>query len=322
MFPLFQSIKQALLLTVFVLATNTATAQSGSRPIRIIVPLPAGTATDLAARVLGQQMAGILGQPVVVDNKPGANGTIGVMEMVRAAPDGQTLVLGSQSPLATNVALVKNLSYDPRRDFTHIAGFGETMHALMVKPNFPARTLPEFIAYAKQNPGKVNVGTTTSSVTIQIASLNKLAGLQLVPIPYKGIPATITDVIGGTLDATMVDLANALTHSRSGGLRAIAVTSLKRNPLVPDWPAVSETLPGFDFPSWVGLVGPAGMPPETAARLNAAVLQAVKHPEVLEKLNAIGMTPMNTTPAQFKTYIDAEVNKWVRLARDAGIQPE
>ncbi len=300
-----------------------ALAQIGSgRPVRIIVPLPAGTATDLAARVLAQHLGTILGQTFVVDNKPGANGTIGVMDMVRSAPDGQTLLIGSQSPLATNVALIKAMTYDPRKDFTAIAGFGETMHALMVKPDHPARTLPEFIARAKQNPGRVSVGTTTTTVTLQIATMNKLAGIELLPVPYKGIPATITDVIGGTLEATLVDLANAMAQAKGGTLRTIAVSSLQRNPLVPDWPAVSETLPGFDFPSWVGMVGPAGMPRDITEKLNNATNQALKQPEVRERLAGIGMSPMVLTPEQLKDVIGAEVVKWVKLAKDANIQPE
>ncbi|MGE4242429.1 Bug family tripartite tricarboxylate transporter substrate binding protein [Ramlibacter sp.] len=303
-------------------ASLVAAQPAAGRPIRLVVPLPAGTATDLAARVLGQQMSVALGQPVVVDNKPGANGVIGTMEVVRAAPDGLTLLLGSQSPIASNVALVKNLSYDPRKDFTPINGFGETMHVLMVRPDHPAKSLADFIAYAKQRPGKVSVGTTTSSVNIQIATLNKLGGLELLPVPYKGIPATLTDVIGGTLDASMVDLANALAQAKSGRLRPLAVTSLKRNPLVPDWPAIAETLPGFDFPSWVALVGPANMPRELAQKLNESVAVAMKHPEVVEKLAGIGMSPMPMTTAQFTTFLDKEVVKWVRLAREANVQPE
>jgi tripartite-type tricarboxylate transporter receptor subunit TctC len=267
-------------------------------------------------------MSTVLGQPIVVDNKPGANGTIGVMEMVRAAPDGHTLLLGSQSPLATNVAMVKNLAYDPRKDFSPINGFGETMHVLMVRPGFPAKTMSEFIAYAKQRPGKVSVGSTTSSVQTQIATLNKLGGIDLLVVPYKGIPATITDVIGGSLDATLVDLANAMAQAKAGKLVPIAVTSIKRNPLVPDWPAVSETLPGFDFPSWVGLVGPAGMSKELVDKLNGAVAQALRHPDVAARLSTIGMTPMLMSAEQFKGVIAEETAKWIRLAREANIQPE
>jgi len=303
------------------LPASSVLAQS-SRPIRMVVPLPAGTATDLAARVLAQNMSAILGESIVVDNKPGGNGTIGVMDMMRAAADGRTLVLGSNSPLAANMALVKNMPYDPRKDFMPIAGFGETMHVLMVKPNFPARTMAEFITTAKQKTGGVSIGSSTSGVQVQIATLNKLAGIQLLTVPYKGIPAAITDVIGGNLDATMVDLANAMNHAKANNLRAIAVTSIKRNPLVPDWPAISETLSGFDFPSWVGLVGPAGMPRDLAVKMNAAVLQSVQKPEIVDRLATIGMAPMRMSNDAFKTYIDNEVDKWIRLAREANVQAE
>ncbi len=276
----------------------------------------------MAARMLGQQLSLLFNQPFVVDNKPGANGTIGVMDLLRSAPDGHTLLMGSNSPLATNFALLKVMPYDPRRDFTPIVGFGETMHVLMVRPNFPAKTLTEFIAYVKQRPGKISAGATTSSSEVQIATLNKLAGIDLLPVPYKGIPATITDVMGGTLDVTLVDLANAKAQAKGGNLRALAVTSIKRNPLVPDWPAVAETLPGYDFPSWLGLVGPAGMPKAVVDRLSAATAQVLKQPEMADKLVSMGMTPMPLQADAFKTFVDAEVVKWVRLAKEANVQPQ
>lgn len=317
-----RSLFKPLILCLSLAATLDATAQVATRPIRMIVPLPAGTATDLAARVLSQHMAATMGQPVVVDNKPGANGVIGTMELVRSAPDGNTVLLGSQSPLASNVALVKNLPYDPRKDFTPINGFGETMHVLMVRADSPIRTLQDFTAQAKQRPGRFSVSSTTTTNMVQIAALNKSAGIELQPIPYKGIPATITDVIGGSLDASLVDLANAMAQAKGGKLRPIAVTSLKRNALVPDWPAISETYPGYDFPSWVGLIGPAGMPKDVVVRLNAAVAKALETAEVKEKLTGIGMTPMALTPEQFGNVIATDSAKWVRLAREANIQPE
>lgn len=166
------------------------------------------------------------------------------------------------------------------------------------------------------------MGTSTTSVNVQIATMNKLAGIELLPVPYKGIPASITDVIGGSLDATLADLSNAMAQAKGGKLRPIAVTSLRRNALAPDWPAIAETLPGFDLPSWVAVVGPANMPRDVAEKLNAAIGQALKQPEVIEKLAGIGMTPMPMTTAQFRTYLDAEITKWGRLARDANIQPE
>lgn len=316
---LLRAIGSLLALSLVAGGAAAQTADS-SRPIRMIVPLPAGTATDLAARLLGQQMSASLGQAVVIDNKPGANGVIGVTDLVRSAPNGLTLLLGSQSPIATNVAFVKNLPYDPLKDFSPINGFGETMHVLMVRPDFPAKTMQEFIAHAKQR--KLNIGSTTSTNEIQIATMNKMAGIQLQPIPYKGVPATLTDVIGGSLDAALVDLANAMAQSQAGKLRPIAVTSLKRNQLVPSWPAISETLPGYDFPSWVALVGPAGMPKDQVDKLNAAVTKALNHPEVKDKLSTIGMTPMIMTPEEFGKLIATETARWTRLAREANVQPQ
>ena len=305
------------------LAGNGALAQTSTvRPVRVVVPLPAGTATDMAARMLGQQLSVMFKQPFLIDNKPGASGTIGVMDMLRSPPDGHTLLIGSNSPIATNFALLKTMPYDPRRDFTPIVGFGETMHVLMVKSSFPAKTLPEFIAYVKQRPGKISAGSTTSSTEVQIATLNKLSGMDLLTVPYKGIPATITDVVGGSLDVTLVDLANAMAQAKGGNLRALAVTSMKRNSLVPDWPAIAETLPGFDFPSWVGVVGPAGMPKEAVDRISAATIQILKQPEMAEKLAIMGMTPMPLPPEQMKAFINTEVVKWVRLAKEANIQPQ
>ena len=305
------------------LAGRPAMAQSfPAKPVRLVVPFPPGTATDSAARMLGQQLSVSLGQPFVVDNKPGAGGSIGAMEVVRAAPDGYTLLFGSNSALSANVALLKTMPYDPTKDFTPVAGFGETMHVLMVKSSFPAKTLPEFIAYVKQRPGKVSAGYGSSTAQVGIAMLNKLAGLDLLAVPYKGIPLAVNDVLGGTLDITSVDLGNAMAQARGGNLRALAVTSARRNPLVPEWPAVAETLPGFDLTSWFGIVGPAGIPRDVVDKLNAAITQALKQPEVKANLATLGTTPMPLAPEQLKAFIVSEIAKWIRLARDANLQPE
>jgi tripartite-type tricarboxylate transporter receptor subunit TctC len=304
------------------LAMSAGAAFAQGHTVRVVVPLPAGSSNDHVARVLTEKMNKILGQNFVVDNKAGGNGLIGTMDVVRAAPDGQVLLLASNSPLAANVAFVKSMPYDPRRDLTPIAGASLTNHVLMVKPTFPARTMAEFIAYAKQRPGRVSVGYSTTSVQLQIAMINKMAGIELLPVPYKGSPATLTDVIGGALDATLTDPGNALAQAKSGHLRALAVSSLKRNPVTPDWPAISETLPGFDFPSWNALVGPANMPRDLVNRISAAVIQAQKQKDVVDRLAANGTTPLIMGPDELKAFMDAETAKWVRLAREANIQPE
>lgn len=295
---------------------------SGARPIRMLVPLPAGTSNDFATRVIAPAVGQVIGQHMVIDNRAGGNGVIATMDLVKAAPDGMTLMCGSLSPLATNVAFMKNLPYDPLRDLTPIAGATLTNHVLVVRSDSSIRSLADFIAYAKKNPGKVSVGSSTSVVQLQIATINKLAGIDLVTVPYKGTPASITDVIGGALDATLTDQGNALAQVKGGKLRALAVSSLKRNPAAPDWPAVSETLPGYDFPSWNAFVGPAGMPRDLVNRLSAAIIHAQKQPEIVQMLATTGTIPLIMGSDELKTYMAAEVAKWVRLAREANIQPE
>jgi tripartite-type tricarboxylate transporter receptor subunit TctC len=300
--------------------TFGAVAQSGN--IRVVVPLPAGSSNDLIGRILAEHMQVSLGQTLIVDNRAGANGVIGTMNVVRATPDGLTLLLASNSPLAANMAFVKNLPYDPRKDVTPIAGASLTNHVLMVKANSPLRTLPDLISYAKERPGKVSVGYSTTSVQLQIATMNKLAGIKLLPVAYKGSPATINDVIGGVLDATLTDPGNALAQSKGGNLRALGVSSLKRNPITPDWPAISETLPGFDFPSWNAFVGPAGMSRELVAKISGSVANAQKQRDVIDRLAIHGMLPLTMGPEEVRSFIGSETDKWVRLAREANIQPE
>ncbi len=304
------------------LPADLAWSQATQRGVRVVVPLPAGSSNDYATRVLMPMVGAINGQNYYIDNKPGGNGSIGTMDVLRSAPDGNTLLCGSNSPLAANVAFVKSMGYDPRKDLTPIAGVSLTNHVLMVKADSPLRNFAEFIAYAKTRPGKVGVGYSTTAVQTQIATINKLAGIELLPVPYRGSPATITDVIGGVLDATLTDPGNAQSQVKAGQLRALAVTSLKRNPTTPDWPAISETLPGFDFPSWNALIGPAGMPRELVLRISNAVMQAQKQRELVEKYSTHGTTPLILGPDELKAFIEAETTRWVKLAQAAKIQPE
>lgn len=295
---------------------------AGNRAVRVLVPLPAGSSNDYVTRMLMPMVGAINGQNYFIDNKAGGNGTIATLEVVRAAPDGNTLLCGSNSPLAANLAFVKNLGYDPRKDLTPIAGVSLTNHVLMVKADSPIKSFNEFIAYARTHPGQVSVGYSTTAVQTQIATMGHMAGVQLLPVPYKGSPATISDVIGGVLFATLTDPGNAQAQVKAKQLRALAVTSLKRNPTTPEWPAVSETLAGFDFPSWNALVGPAGMSKELVKRIGDAVLQAQKTPDLIEKYAHHGTIPLSMGPEQVKAYIDSETTRWVRLAREANIQAE
>jgi tripartite-type tricarboxylate transporter receptor subunit TctC len=304
------------------LPASGASAQLSRRPIRIVVSLPPGSAIDFQARLIAPYLTASLGQTIVVENKPGGKDIIAVMDVVKSAPDGNTLYMGSQSPLAINVATVKDLPYDPRRDVSPVAGCSLVNHILVVKSDSPAKTFPEFIAHAKQQPGRVSIGYSTSLVQMEIFAINKQAGIDLLSVPYKGTPQTITEVLGGRLTATLLDPGNALGQIKNGQMRALAVTSLNRNPLTPDIPAISETLPGYDFPAWTAMVGPRGMSREVVSKINAAMNDALKQKDVVDKLAQAATLPYIISPDELKSLIDAETTKWIQLAREANIQPE
>lgn len=301
---------------------SSSWAQSAARPVRIVTSLSPGSAIDFQARLLAPYLSAKLEQPVLVENRPGGRDIIAITEVLKSANDGTTLYMGSQSPMALNMALVKNLPYDPRRDFTPISGVSLVNHILVVKSSSPFRSLADFLSRAKQNPGKLTVGYATSLVQMQISHINRVAGTDLLAIPYKGTPATLTDVLGDTLHATFLDPGSALPHIRSGQLRALGVTSLKRNPLTPDIPPISDTLPQYDFSVWTAMVGPAGMKPEVVKRIHAAMEFALRQPEVIEKFAMAATTPYTTTPEQLKALIESDTDKWLQLARQANIQPE
>jgi tripartite-type tricarboxylate transporter receptor subunit TctC len=287
-----------------------------------MMPLTPGSSNDFVARTIAPYVSATLGQQIVVDNKAGANGIIGTMDVVRAAPDGLTVLIASVSPLAVNLALYANVPYDPRRDLTPIAGVSLTNNVLLVKSSFPATTFAEFIAHTKRRPGTVSVGSTTAATQLQIKTINAMAGTDLLIVPYKGTPATVTDVLGDTLTATFVDPGIALAQTKGGQMRALAVSSLKRNPVTPDWPAISETLPGFDFTFWNVMAGPAGMPREAVARLSAAVGDALKQKDVIDKYALSGTVPYPMGADEVKALFVSETARWLKMARDAGVQPE
>ena len=317
------SIQRLTLGFVLTLAASVALAQGyPNRPVRLLVPFPPGSGSDVAARAIAQQLSATLGQAFVVENKPGAGGSIAAMEVVRAAPDGYTLLVGSSSSLAANVALLKSMPYDPAKDLAPVAGVADSVTALIVKASFPARTIQEFIAHVKQNPGKINAGYGSSSTQISLAQLNKLAGLDVVSVPYKGTPLAVNDLLGGTLDFTFADLGSVLAHVKAGTLRGIALTTPRRSALV-DWPPIADTLPAYDdITGWIAVVGPAALPREVADKLGAAVTQALQHADVKARLTLFGLAPMPKSPEQLRAFIAAEIPKWTRLAREANIQPE
>lgn len=293
-----------------------------SKPVRFVVPFPAGSATDQAARLMAQQMQNALGQTFVVENKPGAGGSIAAMDVIRSTPDGHTLLFSSNSAAASNVALLKSIPYDPLKDFTPVAAVGENMLVLMVKADHPAKNIQEFLSYAAQRPGKVNAGYGSSSSQVSIAVLNKLGKVDTMGVAYKGIPLAMNDVMAGVVDYTFVDLGNSMAQAKGGKLRPLGITASKRSSLVPDWPSLAESMPGFDITAWFALVGPAGMSKDVVDKLNAAMGQALKAKDTQDKMAGIGIQPMVMSPDQLKAFMASEVSKWVRLVKEANIQPE
>jgi tripartite-type tricarboxylate transporter receptor subunit TctC len=307
-------------LTLFALGAHAQTYPA--RPVRLMVPFPAGSATDQVARLVGQQLQEELKQPFVVENKPGAQGAIAAAEVARAAPDGYTLLVTTNTPQAANVSLFKKLAYDPVKDFAPVARIGTTSFMLMVRADAPVKSFKEFLADARAKPGKLSAGFGSSGSQVSLAMLNSMGKLDVVEVPYKGIPQTITDVLGGTLSFTFVDLGNALAQAKGGKLRGLAVTSAKRTPLAPDVPAVAEELKGYELIAWFALMAPAGTPPEIVQRLHDVTVKGIGKAETKEKFAAIGtdVAPMN--PGELGKFIQSEIAHWAKLVKLAGIQPE
>jgi tripartite-type tricarboxylate transporter receptor subunit TctC len=315
--------KRLLTLAAGLAFAGVAAAQSWpARPVKLVVPFPAGSATDQIARVVGQQLQEALGQPFVVDNKAGAQGSIAAAEVARSAPDGYTLMVTTNTPQAANVSLFKKLNYDPVKDFAPVARLGTISFVLMVRPDFPAKDLKAFIAHAKANPGKLSGGYGSAGSQVSQAMLRSMAKLDFVDVPYKGLPQAITDVLGGSITFTFADLANGLAQMKGGKLRPIAVTSEKRSPLAPEIPAFAEELPGYELIAWFALMAPAGTSPDTVARLHGIVDASLKKPDVAARFAALGtdVAPMN--PRELGAFIQSEIAKWAKMTKEAGIEPQ
>ena len=314
---------KALIALAAITLSLAAQAQSyPTKPVRLIVPFPAGSATDQVARLAGAELQAALGQPFVVENKAGAQGSIAAAEVAKAAPDGYTLMLTTNTPQAANVSLFKSLPYDPVKDFTPITRYGTTSFMLMVRADFPAKTLKEFIAQARAQPGKLSAGYGSSGSQVSIAMLKSLGKLDIVEVPYKGIPQTVTDTLGGSLQLTFVDMANALAQVKGGKLRGLAVTSGKRSALAPDLPAVAEELKGYEIIAWFALMAPAKLPEAIVHRLHEANMKALAKAETKEKFALVGTDVAPMAPAELGKFIQAEVANWAKLVKLAGIEPE
>jgi tripartite-type tricarboxylate transporter receptor subunit TctC len=308
---------------LLVLAMPLAHSQGyPARPVKLVVPFPAGSATDQIARVMGRELQEALGQPFVVENKPGAQGSIAATEVARSAPDGYTLMVTTNTPQAANVSLFKKLNYDPVKDFAPIARLGTISFMIMVRPDFPAKNLKELLNHAKANPGKLSAGYGSAGSQVSQAMLRSMGKIDFIDVPYKGLPQAITDVLGGSISFTFADLANALAQIKGGKLRGIAVTSQKRSALAPDVPAIAEELPGYELIAWFALVAPAGTPAPVVARLHDVTAKSLAKPEVAARFATLGTDVAPLNPEQLGAFIRSEIAKWAKMAKEAGIQPE
>ena len=305
------------------LLAGAAWAQSyPSKPVRIVVHFPAGGSTDAVARILAQPLSAALGQPVVVENRTGADGAIAADLIMKSPPDGSTLLLASQTAMLQVPLLRKNPPYDPIADFTPIGLVGQYVFVLVASPALDIKTGADLIRYVKANPGKLNFGTYSSGGQLFLANL-KLAGLDLVQVPYKGEGPTTVDVLGGRTHLTIATPTSSLQHIRAGKLNAISVLLPSRNPLMPEVPTTAEAgLPPLSVATWAALFGPAGMPREIVARLNRELNAAAARPEVREQIERQGFQLQGSTPEELGAYVKAQLGAWGKAFNDAGLKPE
>ena len=310
-------------LTVSWSGATRAEAAYPSRVVKFVVPFAAGSATDTLARVLGEKMSASLGQPVVVDNMPGASGFLAAQNVARAEPDGYTVLIATNTTHAANQSLFKKLPYDPVADFAPVSKLGTITLALVVNPAVPATTVPELIAYAKDHPGEVTFGSGSSSSRIAGEMLKSLAGIDLLNVPYKSNPQAITDLLGGQISMVFADIATTLPQAEAGKVKALAVSSPERTPLAPDLPTMREAgVAGYDLTAWFAAFAPAGTPAPVVDKLNAAFAAALTDPAATKALLGAGIEPAASTPAELAAFVGTETEKWASIVKSAGIEPE
>lgn len=298
-------------------------AQFPSKPIRVVVPFGAGSSTDIVMRIIAQPLGQALGQPVVVDNKPGADGSIAAADVMKAVPDGHTMMLATNSPLSAAPHLKKNLPYHPINDFTPISFVGNYTFFIVVHPSVPAKSLAELIDYARANPGKLNYATGNTTAIVSTAMFATLAKISMEHIPYRTEPPAITDILSGRIHLIFSSYSTVAPHLREGKLRALATTLPERSPLIPEAPSIVEAgFPKFPIVPWAGMVGPARMPKEIVDRLNRELNGVLKRPEVRESLAKQAFAPRGSTAEEMAAIVKEQLEVWGKAVRDAGIQPE
>jgi tripartite-type tricarboxylate transporter receptor subunit TctC len=315
----------ALFIAIATLATPFAFAQSAAhypaKPMRLVVPFPAGGTTDILARAVAQKLSKAWGQQVIVDNRPGAGGNIGSDLVAKATPDGYTLLMGTVGTHAINPSLYKNMPYDHVKDFAPVILVAGVPNVLVVNPSLPVHSVPELIAYAKANPGKLNFASSGNGTSIHLSGelFKAMTGVEMTHVPYKGSAPALTDLIGGQVQLMFDNLPSSLPFIKAGKLRALAVTSGARAAALPDLPTLAESgLPGFEASSWFGVLAPAGTPRDIVVKLNGAIAGWLASPEAKEKLLAQGAIAAGGTPEDFARHIGAETSKWAKVVKASG----
>jgi len=315
-------------LSVILLALATlaplAAAQPAypNKPVRIIVPYPAGGTADIVGRTIAEKLSGTWGQPVIVENRAGAGGTIGVDAAAKSAPDGYTMVLGVTGPLTIVPSINPQLAYDPQRDLVPITLVAAVPSVIAVHPSVPARDLRELIALAKSQPGKLSFASAGTGTSVHIAGelLKAMAGVDILHVPYKGGAPALNDVMGGQVSMIIENMPQLLPQVRAGKIRALAVTTRERSAALPDLPAVAEILPGYEATTWFGLLAPTGTPHDIVRKVQADVAKIVALPAVKERLASLGAEVIASTPEAFAAHLRSELLRFAKVIKDAGIK--
>jgi tripartite-type tricarboxylate transporter receptor subunit TctC len=321
-------IRVALRAAAVVVAIGTAgsaLAQSAypNRAITLVLPFAAGSGTDTTTRVISQQLAQALGVTIVIDNKPGANGSIAASYVARAPADGYTLFVTTNTSHSANPYLLKTMNYDPIKDFTPIARTGDLPFMLVINPEIPANSVAELIALAKKEPGKYSYASGSSSAIVSGATFARLAGIDMLHVPYKSSPPALTDVIAGRVSMMFTDVPTGLPHVNGKALKALAVTTKTRSKLLPDLPTMDEAgVKGFDITSWQGYLGPANMPRDIVLKLNTEIRKIIDRPEMKKELADRGMEAFSGPPEEFDAFLKDQLVVWEKLIREAGIEKQ
>ena len=317
-------LRRTLAACALALGATAALAQAyPDKPITLVVPFAAGSGTDAVARAVASGLATRLKQPVIVDNKPGANAQVAAQIVAKAKPDGYTLFMTTNTSHSANPALYKSLKYDPIKDFTPVARVGELPFALAVNPAVPAKTLAELLDYARANPGKLSYATPNSTSLVAMESIKHIAKIDVLGVPYKSSPQAMTDLVGGQVQIYVADLGSGMGMLKTDKVRALGVTTAQPTPMLPGVPPIGQTVKGFDLTSWNGIFGPAGLPQPMVQRLNTELQAVLADKDLQDKLAQIGFQVWpSKTPEEFTQYVAGQLTHWRTLIQQAGIQPE